>query len=192
MDTHTHTPHTHTHTHIHTHTQLCRKLDAYACSKWNKALEMSVARKAIWNWLCYIVMLASVTEVSVHIVNETSRCTTGNPKMETIQTCMFANYRSVKECQTLPSIVTINLLHLQIGHPATSTKPCSQCMSHMTGEHCSGQRSERMKLKLSLHSQFRMVKMRISQNISYTDCLLVAWQHMQSTCLIRWCKSVLI
>jgi len=31
-------------------------------------------------------MLASVTEVSMHIVNETSRCTTGNPKMETVQT----------------------------------------------------------------------------------------------------------
>jgi len=27
-------------------------------------------------------MFASVTEVSVHIVNETSRCTTDNPKMQ--------------------------------------------------------------------------------------------------------------
>jgi len=36
-----------------------------------------------------------------------------------------------------------NLLHLQIGHPATSTNPYSQYMAHMYGGHCSGQRSER-------------------------------------------------
>jgi len=35
-----------------------------------------------------------------------------------------------------------NLLHLQIGHPATSTNPYSQYVAHMGG-HCSGQRSER-------------------------------------------------
>ena len=60
----------------------------------------------------------------------------------------------------------------------------------MTGAHV--QDSERMKLKLSLHSQFWMIKKRMSQDISYTDCLLVAWHHMQSTYLIQWCKSVII
>ena len=114
------------------------------------------------------------------------------PQKRKLYRPVFANYGSVKACQTLLSIVTINLLHLQTGHPAISTKPYSQYMAHMTGEHCSAQRSERMKLKLSLHSQFWMIKMRMSQDISYTDCLLVAWHHMQSTCLIGCCKSVII
>jgi len=33
-------------------------------------------------------MLASITEVSVHIVTETSRCTTDTPNMENVQTCV--------------------------------------------------------------------------------------------------------
>jgi len=87
---------------------------------------------------------------------------------------VFANYGSVKACQTLLSIVTISLLHLQIGHPSISTKPYSQCMSHMTGTHCCTQDSERMKLKLSLHSVLNIIKMRMSQDISYTDYLYIS------------------
>jgi len=153
--------------------------------------EMSVARKAIWNWFIYCYVGLCYWSEHAYCQWNQQVFNSYPKKGNCTDLCLLImdQWRPVRHYFQLWQLTYC--ICLQIGHPATSTKPCSQYMAHMTGEHSSG-RSERMKLKLSIHLQFWMVNMRISQDISYTDCLLVAWQHMQSTRLIWWCKSVII